>query len=662
LVIAVIAAPLTSAAAAPRAMKRLPALTTVADDALQNALDKGRLSTAEYALERARSVFQLGEVRAEFGSVARPHPRAATLLFRDLAARINQLSSSDRETAEAILARPDDGGAQPIGQGYGPGATLAAPLCTPDVCIHYVTTSQDAPAATDANGNSIPDWIDLTSQTMTDVWASEIDQMGWRAPKADGTSQNNGGGPQLDVYISDLGQFGAYGYCTTDDPKSRNATATTYDVSAYCVFDNNYSEAVFGAAGQSALQVTAAHEFAHASQYAYDFLEDPWLLESTATWIEDEVYDNVNDNIQYLQASPIADPHLPLDTFFPFDYTGDNATFAYGTWVFMRYLSETYDPGVLVDIFERADGSAGAPDDVSIRAVANVLTARGSSLSEVYRDFSAQNVDPAQYYEEGLTYPKAPRAATHTLATGTPSAVQTLTLDHLSSQYVTFRPGAGTAATENLTVAVNLPDAATSPLATLVSVSTSGTLSFTEMTLNTAGEGQSTVTGFGGMREVVLVLGNGSSRFDQASCYQGRTPYSCGGASFRDDNLRFAYSGALGDTAVDPGDPGGPVGDTTPPRITNVSDRPDPFRPNGTRIWRLLFTIDEPAFVNITLTRSGTRVLRVGQSFPATNIVLRWNGVKNGRLVPTGRYTYTITATDTSDNRRVVRGTVTVRR
>ncbi|MGH2806913.1 MAG: MXAN_6640 family putative metalloprotease, partial [Actinomycetota bacterium] len=627
LAIAVIVAPLASATAAPNSAKRLPALSLVADDALQNALEKGRLSTAEYALERARSLFQLGKVRAEFGAVARPHPRAATLLLRDLAARINQLEGDERSTAEAILARPDDGGAQPIGQGYSSSAALADPECTPDVCIHYVTNTIDAPASTDASpANSVPDWIDLTLSTMTEVWTAEVDQMGWRAPRPDSTSSNGGGGPQLDVYISDLGQFGAYGYCTTDDPKSRTAPST-YDVSAYCVFDNNYAEAVFGGQGANALRVTAAHEFNHASQYAYDFLEDPWLLESTATWIEDEVYDTINDNIQYLQASPIADPHLPLDTFFEFDYTGDNATFAYGTWVFMRFLSETYDPGIMVDIFERVDGAAGGPDDVSIRAVANVMMARGTTLAEIYRDFAAQNVDPASFYEEGSTYPDAPRAATHALATGTPSAVQTVTLDHLSSQYVTFRPGTGVAPDESLSVAINGPDDATSPLATLVSVSPTGTLSFTEMTLDAEGRGQATIPNFAGMREVVLVLGNGSSRFDQATCYTSRTPHSCGGAVFRDENLRFAYSGTLGDTPVDPGEPGDPPGDTVAPHITNVSDRPDPFRVNGRRLWRLFFTIDEPGFVSIQLKNpAGRRILRVGQAFtdPVTDVVFQW--------------------------------------
>ena len=46
--------------------------------------------------------------------------------------------------------------------------------------------------------------------------------------------------------------------------------------------------------------MTAAHEFFHAVQFAYDAADDQWFMESTATWMEDEIYDDVNDNLQYL--------------------------------------------------------------------------------------------------------------------------------------------------------------------------------------------------------------------------------------------------------------------------------------------------------------------------------------------------------------------------
>lgn len=48
-----------------------------------------------------------------------------------------------------------------------------------------------------------------------------------------------------------------------------------YDVSAYCVVDNDYAVEEFGVRNTPLenLQVTVAHEYFHAVQFAYDFYE-----------------------------------------------------------------------------------------------------------------------------------------------------------------------------------------------------------------------------------------------------------------------------------------------------------------------------------------------------------------------------------------------------
>ena len=104
----------------------LPPPVPVADDDLSAALETGELSEAEYTLERARSVFQLTRVRQEFGDVARPSANDATLILRDLAARVDDLGGSEQATAERILARPDAGDV-PIGNGW----TAAGVGCEP---------------------------------------------------------------------------------------------------------------------------------------------------------------------------------------------------------------------------------------------------------------------------------------------------------------------------------------------------------------------------------------------------------------------------------------------------------------------------------------------------------------------------------------------------
>ncbi|HEY7875004.1 MAG TPA: hypothetical protein VIG64_07780, partial [Actinomycetota bacterium] len=68
----------------------------VAQDALTRALKSKELDRGEYALARARSLFHLGKVREQYGDVAKPAPRDATLILRDLVLAYRQLSDGDR--------------------------------------------------------------------------------------------------------------------------------------------------------------------------------------------------------------------------------------------------------------------------------------------------------------------------------------------------------------------------------------------------------------------------------------------------------------------------------------------------------------------------------------------------------------------------------------
>src|SRR4029453_737982 len=86
------------------------------------------------------------------------------------------------------------------------------------------------------------------------VWAQEVTADGYRAPKSDIDSDNNGmsasdaTGAKFDVYLANLGDDGLYGYCTSDDPNfDHGSTYQFFDASAYCVVDNNFTEAIFDA-------------------------------------------------------------------------------------------------------------------------------------------------------------------------------------------------------------------------------------------------------------------------------------------------------------------------------------------------------------------------------------------------------------------------------
>ena len=119
-------APLASAQEEPRP---LPALAPAPDDALTDALETGELTEAEYALERAASVFELPEVREEFGDVERAGRHDVTLYLRDLALRVDDLAGADRRQAKRILARPPGGDVE-IGNGWTHPESLFSPACS----------------------------------------------------------------------------------------------------------------------------------------------------------------------------------------------------------------------------------------------------------------------------------------------------------------------------------------------------------------------------------------------------------------------------------------------------------------------------------------------------------------------------------------------------
>ena len=656
-VAALIAFPLTTAVAGPARLRRTPSPTLAASDALARAFQNGRLSEAELALERARSLFELRKVRAEYGDVARPDPHSASLFLTDLALSLRDLSGGDRGAAQDILARPTEGGtSEPFGGPYD--VREEAPFCSINVCIHYVTSTGDAPSS--------PTWHQEASTIFQDVWNAEITQMGFRAPKSDLSSDDNGGNRKLDVYIKDLGDFGVYGYCTTDDPRTEIRTVF-WNFSAFCVVDDDFTPDQYntGANGLNALKVTAAHEFFHAVQIGYDAGEDGWLREGTAVWMEDEVYDEIDDSAQYLRAGPLAFPQISLDAEPPED--SQFVSFPYGAWVFFRHLSEQplFGPAAILDIWTRLDSKTRDHDDVySVQAIQQMAAAQGTSLRDQYATFAAHGVAPGAFFEEGIEnqYPPVPMDQTVELTTAAPTVASTTVngVDHLTSRYFAFTPGADTPTDGQMTIAVDLSDLVTGSEATVV-IEKPGVIPIVQpMTLDTEGRGNQTVEfGQGSVSRVVLVLSNGSSRF--RDCFTGSV-FSCNGTP-TDDNQVYAYAAQLGATAP-PVIGGEPPTDTTAPRITNVSDSPDPFRPNGTRFLKIKFTLDEASAFNARIFNpNGTRVLQFRQSLTPGAYVLTWNGVFRNKLTKTGKHTYKLSSVDVAGNQSSVKkGTFTVKR
>jgi hypothetical protein len=427
-----------------------------------------------------------------------------------------------------VALRPTDGARDPLGDGYRLERTdvrreCVVPGSNLPVCVHWVVGTADAPPRADANGNGLPDQVDATIKVLGFVWRTEVDRYGYRAPLADeGGRAGQGPNRGLDVYLADTGDDGAYGYCTSDDPDRPQASR----VHAYCVLDDDFAAAQFpppNASGPDALEVAAAHEFFHAVQFAYRLTRFTrsfsWLREGTAVWIEDEVFDDVNDGYSYLRDSPLLQPEVPLDAFPKPD---DGEDFEYGAWLFWRFLSEYLGtPDVVRQVWGLVSDGGTAIHAVrellgGRRAARPLLPERlGWDFARAFHEFGVWNRRYVDVYEEGEGYRAhlhgavPPSDATLSLGDDRPTAGPfALELQHLSTRYVDVEADGG-----RVTVRVDLPDAGWAS-ATLVVDPDGPDPRYLTFDLDRRGIGEVSVSS---LRSAVIVLTNASARSDDQS-------------------------------------------------------------------------------------------------------------------------------------------------
>jgi len=455
----------------------------------------------------------------------------------DAAAEPSRFAAVGRTPGSPVMLRPTDGSADPQGHGY---TWPSQHLCGPHLCVHWVNATSDAPPLSDGNGNGVPDQVDATLHAFETAWRVEVVRMGFRAPKPDGSSADHGPNDELDVYLADVGALGLSGYVATDDPHANDDGYQYRDYSAYVVVDDDFSVAQLGASGGSGgLRATAAHEFFHAVQFAYDSNEDAWLTEGTAVWMEDRVADDVDANRRWLRSSPLVHPWVPIDS-----SRGMNE---YGAWIFWRFLTESDgvhgpDPTIIRRVWELAADGPGDPDLFSARAVQQALSARDRSLAGALATFGVWNLAPAAFYEEGSTYPRAPVSRQHRLNARHPIAGwSTIRVDHLATGSVAFAPGAGTPAGTWLRLSMDAPERGTGSAVRVLILMRSGSLRMVTVSLDVDGDADLSVPfAAAKVSRVVLVFANANTEF---RCWTG-AGFSCNGRS-RADGMPFSYRASL---------------------------------------------------------------------------------------------------------------------
>jgi hypothetical protein len=148
------------------------------------------------------------------------------------------------------------------------------------------------------------------------------------------------------------------------------------------VLDNDYAEFTGYANYEEPVEVTAAHEYNHVLQYAYDVTQDAWMYESTATWAEEKVFPADDDYLNYM-ATWANSPGTPITT--------PSGSRKYGTAVWNHWLEQRYGADVIERAWQKSPSTGTtslgfAPDayDLAIKAEPT-----GSSFKANFGDFAA---------------------------------------------------------------------------------------------------------------------------------------------------------------------------------------------------------------------------------------------------------------------------------
>jgi len=251
---------------------------------------------------------------------------------------------------------------------------------------------------TDADANGIPDIVELWAQYFEQTWQKEVSEMGFTPPNI-----------PYNVYIGSTWSDPNEGYAIGSNVYGYASSAGYIVVRQdYTGFPSNDDPE---GTEKGAMKVTAAHEFHHAIQFLLDTSivnSDRWWMEATSTWMEDAVFNEVNDYVNYLNGSSQPWRNYPFTSLTLF-----NGLHEYGDMIWTRYLSETYASGSDVDgsdaIFSIWQNVASQGP---LTAMDTFFQSNGTTLKDAYHDFAFKNLK--MDYEEGSSYGSMKITATET--------------------------------------------------------------------------------------------------------------------------------------------------------------------------------------------------------------------------------------------------------
>jgi hypothetical protein len=461
-------------------------------DRIDAAYEAGRIDFETAILLRVRTLVRPSELPLEFQTSQQVPSKCGTEVIAAALRASDRLSPAGQAQLAADVARPSATDYFDSPDGY--------------FRIHYNVSGPHAVPLNDGDGDGVPDYVENLADYSDSSWRQEVIQYGYFAPPSDG---GVGGNSAYDIYCQNISY---YGWCVSEEPGPESWNDMTSHIVVHCNFygfppndDPDGNQA-------GAAKATVAHEFQHACQFAYDVDESGSWMEMTATWMEDEVFDPVNDNYNYL-SDFFTVPQMPLMLF--------SGLHPYAAFIWPRYLSEVYGTDIVRAIWQECI------DGFATHAFETVLAGAGSSRDEAFADFVKWNWvtgsrDDGLHYEEGSHYPLISLMRLHATY---PVVAQTSSQapGGLGSNYIEFAAPVGlTQRPFRITF-----DGGDSSLwsAGVVAQTTGGTFEFIDIPLDPSGAGALGLSAFEGYAYLALV----PARLDPSTAAANYTYSACVG-------------------------------------------------------------------------------------------------------------------------------------
>ena len=257
--------------------------------------------------------------------------------------------------------------------------------------FHYDTSGLNAISIIDSMGNGVPDYVDSAAVYFNKSWCIEIDSLGFLPPP------DSLGNPvsEYHIYFSELGNggYGATLFNLTEDIPALPGE----NYSSYIEVDNNFIGDRYYTHGYDAMKVTAAHEFNHAVQLGYRFDDQGiYFMEMTSTWLEDVVYEDVNDYLGYLPSY--------FSTMYNRKFNSRSGEYAASLYLHM--IEKKYGPKAVVKIWENI------VSDATVKALDSYLLQQGSSFAKSQNNyaswlyFTGSRTQADDFFPEAADYPQ----------------------------------------------------------------------------------------------------------------------------------------------------------------------------------------------------------------------------------------------------------------